>query len=344
MAHSTIALTPERVPLGVLQQQVWAREAETYGKLEDHKKRAIEDKESMKWLTSLESVNAAGKASPHTHFLSIGDCEADVYDLFIMEREPNVDLLIRATRDRRVWEDKGPRIWPSVEAMPVAASIAVHIPRQKDRPARTAELEARWKKIVVRPPYHRTAEKLPNVVVWAVYANEPNPPEGAKKVEWMLLCTMEIHSTQEALTCLDWYCVRWEIEVWHKILKSGCRIEARQLKYADRLKRLLAIFSVVAWRILCATMLNRALPDECCTIFFEEYEWQALYCAVHKTNILPDQPPSLHEAVRMVASLGGFIGRKQDGEPGVTVLWRGLQRLTDLASMYKIMRPSNTYG
>lgn len=146
------------------------------------------------------------------------------------------------------------------------------------------------------------------------------------------------------MNCLSWYCSRWEIEIWHKILKSGCKIEARQLKSVDRIKRLLAIFSVIAWRILYITMLNRVMPDEPCTLLFENDECQALFCAVHITNQLPNKIPSIHETLYMVALLGGFIGRKSDRVPGVTVLWRGFQRLFDLTFMYKIMRPSNNCG
>jgi hypothetical protein len=338
LAHSTLAMTPERVPLGVLQQQVWARDAETYAQLKDHKQRGIEEKESQKWLLSLESVNTARQANPNTQFVSIGDREADVYDLFLAERLPGVDLLVRATQDRRV-EHEERYLWATLAAAPLATTLQLQIPRQKDRPARTAEVEIRWKKIQLRPPKSRREQKLPLVSVWAVWAVEIAAPEGAEKIEWMLLTTAEIHSTAEALERLDWYACRWGIEIWHKILKSGCKIEARQLGTAERLKRLLALFSVVAWRILYATMLARTVPDAPCTILFEDGEWQALYCAVHQTPQPPESPLCLREAVRMVARLGGFLGRKGDGEPGVTVLWRGFQRLPDLTLMYKILRP-----
>lgn len=338
MAHSTLAMTPEHIPLGVLQQQVWARDTDTYGQLENHKLRNIEGKESQKWLISLQSVIEASQANPDTQFVSIGDREADVYDLFLVERGAQVDLLVRAIRDRRV-KNAERYLWASMAAEPVSATVELGVPRRKDHPARLVSLEIRWKQVYLHPPRYRSAEKLPDVPVWVVWAVETNPPEGVEKIEWMLLNTREIHSTNEALELLDWYACRWGIEVWHKILKSGCQIEARQLGNADRLKRLLAVFSVVAWRILYATMLGRALPDASCTILFEEAEWQALYCAVHQTAILPDKLPGLQEAIRMVGSLGGFLGRKQDGEPGVTVLWKGFQRLSDLILMYKIFRP-----
>jgi Transposase DNA-binding/Transposase Tn5 dimerisation domain len=337
LVHSTLAMTPERVPLGVLQQQVWAREADTYAKLKDHKQRRIAEKESQKWLTSLESVIAARQACPNTHFVSVGDREADVYDLFLVERGAGVDLLVRAIRDRRV-DDEARYLWAAVAAAPLAATIQVQVPRQKERPARLAQVSVRWKKIQLRPPKSRQAEHLPLVPVWAVWAVETQAPEGVEQIAWMLLTSCRIHATEEALECLEWYACRWGIEVWHKILKSGCRIEARQLENAERLTRLLTLLSVVAWRIMYATLLARALPDAPCTILLEEGEWQALVCAVNNTARVPPQPPRLQEAIRMVARLGGFLGRKQDGDPGVTVLWKGFQRLSDLTFMYRILR------
>jgi hypothetical protein len=317
---------------------VWARNPDTFAQLEDHKQREISEKESQKWLTSLNSVNAASQANPHTHFVSIGDREADVYDLFLMERGEKVDLLVRAIRDRRV-EQPERYLWATLAAEPVVATVEIQVPRQKNRPARGATIQLRWKKVRVRPPKHRKAEKLPILTLWAVWAIELAPPPDTDPIEWMLLCTKPIQSSAEAIERLDWYACRWGIEVWHKILKSGCRIESRQLDHADRLKRLLTLFSIVAWRILFATMLSRALPDIPCTAFFENVEWQALYCAVYHTNRVPETAPSLRDAVRMVAQLGGFLGRKQDGEPGVTTLWKGFQRLPDFLLMYRLLRP-----
>jgi hypothetical protein len=138
---------------------------------------------------------------------------------------------------------------------------------------------------------------------------------------------------------LGWYACRWGIEVWHKILKSGCRIEARQLETAARLVRCLTLYSVIAWRIMYATMLARAAPELPCTVLLDDDEWQALYCRINKVAIAPAKPPTLHQAVRWIAQLGGFLGRTRDGEPSVTVLWKGFQHLADITAMYRIMRP-----
>lgn len=173
--------------------------------------------------------------------------------------------------------------------------------------------------------------------VWAIWTVERTPPAGAKPVEWLLLTTMPITTTDEALERLSWYTLRWGIEVWHKILKSGCQIEKIQLETAARLIRCLTLYSVIAWRIFYATMLARAVPDAPCTVLLDDAEWQGLYCRIHRVARVPTTPPSLAQTIRWIAKLGGFQGRTGDGDPGVTVMWHGFQRLVDVAEMYRIL-------
>lgn len=338
LAHSTLAISEERVPLGILAQQVWARDPESFAQLKDHKQRPIEEKESNKWLKSLEAVEAAHQACPETQFVSVGDREADIYDLFMVPRSAGVDLLVRASENRRVEAEEG-YLWAAMEATPVVATTEIRVPPRKGQAARTAHLSIHWRKVCLRPPSKRAKEKLPWVTVWAVWAIETDPPPKLPAVEWLLLTTVPVHTTQEALQCLNWYACRWGIEVWHKVLKSGCRIEARQLETAERLKRCLALYAVIAWRVLYATMGSRNAPDVSCLALLNEAEWQALYCAIHNTTILPPTPPSLNQAVRWIAQLGGFQNRKGDGHPGVTVIWKGFMHLSDLTHMYLVFRP-----
>jgi hypothetical protein len=338
VVHSTIGFTEKRVPLGVMDQQVWVRNAETYAQLKDHKQRPIEEKESYKWLKSVTAVELARKACPDTQFVSVGDRESDIFDLFMMERSDGVDLLVRASTDRCVVSEEK-YLWAALLAAPVVATSQVSVPPRKGQPARIADLEIHWRKITLRPPKKRAKEKLSPVMIWAVLAIEKNPPPGVPAVEWLLLSTVPVTTTLEALERLEWYACRWGIEVWHKVLKSGCRIEDRQLATADRLKRCLALYSVIAWRVLYATMLSRSAPDLLCTVLLEEVEWQALYCTIHNTAVLPASPPSLSQAVIWIARLGGFLNRKRDGHPGPTVLWKGLYHLADLTRMYRLLRP-----
>jgi hypothetical protein len=337
LAHTTLALTPDHVPLGLLAQHVWARDAVVVH-AGDHKTRPIDAKESQKWLTSLDAVITARAACPTTHLVSVGDREADVYDLFLVDRPLGVDLLVRAAQDRTT-DHPEQYLWAAMATASVAATVTVHMGKRANQPARDATLTVRWRAVTLRPPTSRAKERLPNVTIWAVWAVETAPPPGIKAVEWLLLTTVPITTTDDALERLAWYAARWGIEVWHKVLKSGCRIEDRQLETAERLLRCLTLYSVIAWRILSAVMLARSAPNLPCTVLLDDDEWQALYCRIQRVAVAPTKPPTLRQAVRWIAQLGGFLGRKHDGDPGVTVLWKGLQHLVDLTAMYQIMRP-----
>jgi hypothetical protein len=345
LVHSTLAVTPdERVPLGLVAQQVWRREPEEVGKKHQRRQRPTAEKESQKWLSSLAAVAALRPGCPTTQLVSVGDSEADVYDLFAAQRPTGVDLLVRASQPRRVQQPEG-ELWLAVASQPVAAVLTVEVPRQPGRPARTATGTVRFRAVTVRPPKARTeaGESLEPLALWAVTVTEEEPPAdlppSVEPLCWHLLTTCPVTTPEEALERVAWYTCRWTIEVWHKVLKSGCRIEARQLETAARLRRCLALYSVVAWRILWATLLAWAGPELPANVPLASEEWQALWCRIHRHPIPPATPPPLAEAVGWIARLGGYLGRQADGPPGATVLWRGWQHLADLTSMYTILRP-----
>jgi hypothetical protein len=337
LVHSTLAFTPERVPLGLLAQEVWARDPAAVGQRATRRQRPLAEKERAKWLRSLAAVSEARHECPQTHFISVGDREADGYDLFVAARPEGVELLVRAAWDRRVAQPEQ-YLWATVRAQPVAATLTVYVPRGPGQPARAAVVSLRWGAVELCPPRHRRAERLPRVQVWAVSVVEEYPPAGVEPLEWLLLTTCAVHAVADAQERVEWYAGRFGIEVWHKVLKSGCRLEAVQLESGEQLRRALPLYSVLAWRILYATMLSRVLPELPCTVLLALEEWQALYCAIPHTATPPATPPPLYQAVRWIARLGGFLDRPSDGEPGVTVLWRGFQHLADLTTMYCIMR------
>ena len=342
LLHDTMAFNPDGIPLGLIDVQCWARDDRQFSKVrEDHHKLPIEQKESHKWLVSFRKIAHAQQRCPQSIFVSIGDREADIYELFELAlREsfsPKPQLLVRAMHDRRLAENQG-HLWERLARQEVSGIQEVRIPRQGNRPARVARLEVRFAQVGLKPPPRKS--KLPDLTVWAVLAREISPPEGVDSLEWLLLTTMEVDTFEQAVEKLAWYTVRWGIEVFHRTLKSGCKIEQRQLGTADRIETCLAIDMVVAWRIVYLTRLGRDTPDVPCTVYFEEAEWKALTAYVTRNPVSPDRVPSLREATHMVASLGGFLGRKGDGEPGTKSLWIGLQRLDDLAVMWKIMNPS----
>jgi hypothetical protein len=334
MVHSTEAMTVEGVPLGILQQHIWAR-TWPVGKREQRRELPIEEKESNKWLLSLEAVNAAAHHCPESLLVSLGDAESDVYDLFVAPRAPNVELLVRASRNRRLSEEG--YLWETLQKKRASAHAEVAVGRHDGQPARTAKLSVRFKQVQLRPPKHRLSEGLPNVTLWAILAVEDSPPAWVEEpLEWLILSTLPLNNSNDALEKLQWYSRRFGIEIFHKVLKSGCQIEQRQFETAERIKRCMTLYSVISWRILYMTMLARAVPDAPCSVLLERDEWEALFCILHHTPIPPPEPPSIHDAVLAIARLGGFLGRKGDGHPGATVLWRGLHHLMDITMTYRI--------
>jgi hypothetical protein len=339
LLHTTLAVTPEREPLGLIDQQIIYRDPGEYGKSEERKKRPIEEKESYKWLESLERTAEVQKECAETKIVSVGDRESDIYDLFQCSQTLKQDILVRGAWNRLV-DHEEKYLFNYLENQEVSGEITLEIPKQGTREARQAKLTVRHAEVKLKPPAYRGSEHLPLIEVSAVLAQEQATPNGVKAIDWLLLTTVKVENFANACERLEWYRTRWIIEIYHKVLKSGCQIENRQFETASRLERYLAIDSVVAWRILGLTFQSRETPDISCEAFLERAEWQALFCYIHKTQKPPKKPPTLKEAAQWIAKLGGFLGRKCDGHPGVTVMWRGFQRLSDLVSFWLVLNPS----
>jgi hypothetical protein len=179
------------------------------------------------------------------------------------------------------------------------------------------------------------------VPVNAVLVSEVNTPEGEEPVEWLLLTSLPVATFDEAYLVVRYYCCRWSIEIFFRVLKSGCKVEKSQLETADRLIPCVMIYMIVAWRTMMVTMLGRECPEMPCDVLFEEDEWRSVYTIVTKEPA-PLQPPPLGEFVPMLASLGGYLGRKGDGPPGPQTVWIGLQRMTDFTLAWQAFGPRKT--
>jgi len=336
LMHSTLLVTPQRVPLGLIDQQVWVRPDEEFRVQRDKRKELrTEAKESQKWLVSLEATARIQQRLGETQVINVGDSEADVFDLFRKANQLHQDLLVRAATDRLVdHQERSLRNYLS--GQPVAGEIFLQVPRKAGQAARKAHLEIRFAPVSIRPPARRKKENLASVHLWAVLAQEVHVPNGVEAIQWLLLTTLVIETFDQARTCMAWYSCRWVIETYHKVLKSGCRVEKRQFADTENIQRYLALDAVVAWHVLYLTMLGREQPDLPCSVILETHEWQSLFCFLHHTHQPPQNPPSLREATRWIAQLGGFLGRKSDGSPGPMSIWRGLQRLSDIASAWLV--------
>jgi len=340
--HSTLAVTPQGQPLGLLTQAYVERPlgqpAHTPSEL---RKLPIEKKESYRWLQAFEKTIAL--SPPGVQVVTVCDREADIYDLFALAQERQASLLVRAEDNRCLQDDQVRHLWPKLEQQPIRGELVVHITGNDQRKAREATVSVRHCPVKLRPPWRPEQKQLPVVTLQAILVREENPPANLAElgnhepIEWLLLTNTPVNDFAQAVQVIAWYCCRWQIEVFHKIIKSGCRVEDCLLQTAERLQNYIALMSVVAWRLHWLTYLNRTAPDLPCTHILTTIEWQALYMRIHKTTRFPPMPPTVRQAVRWIAQLGGFLGRKSDGEPGVTVIWRGWQRLQDLASTWDVV-------
>lgn len=338
--HSTLLTNVEGTPLGLLDVNAWARSKESYGDSAERRALPTAEKESHKWIRGYQAANAAAKRlGSKAQVVVVGDREADMFDLFQEAVAGQAQLLVRAVHPRRLLTQDGKvdgYLWDRVRQQAVSGLLTILVPRRGNRPARTTDLELRYLEARVRKPSDK-AGKTRSVRVFAIAATETEATAvGADRIEWLLLTTLPVTTFEAAVEKVRWYTQRWLIEVFHRTLKSGCRIEQRQSTSADTLQASLAIDAVVAWRVMALTKLGREVPDVPCSVFFEELEWKALHSFVHRTKTPPAAPPTLREAIRMVAGLGGFLGRKADGEPGTQTIWRGLERLTDITAVFRV--------
>lgn len=326
--HSALAVSGLGVPLGLVHQQVWIRDPEDLGKRPHRRKRELEEKESHRWLTALQATQEA--LPDGARIITVADQEGDIYDLMAAPRRAGHELLIRGCRDRRVGGDV-PYMWDAMHSKPVQGRYTLSLQANQDRDAREALLTVRYGSVEIQPPHHhKRRARLQPITLNAILVEEEKPPEGIKPLRWLLLTTLAVDSLDAAKQVILWYSFRWLIERYHYVLKSGCHVEKLQLERADRIQRALATYCIVAWRLLWLAYEARRHPDVPCNQVLSKEEWLCLFRATHPSTALPEKPPSLREAVRWIAQLGGFLGRKPDGEPGVKTIWRGLRRLADI--------------
>jgi hypothetical protein len=230
--------------------------------------------------------------------------------------------------------------------MPAAEQIQVEVPRSRNQAARKANLEIRFSKVKLKAPAHKTKYLGLNTPLdlWLVEAKEAKPPEGVEAICWRVWTTVEISSSEQAKDAIGWYSKRWNIEEFHRILKTGCKVEERQLESFEKLSLVLVLDLIVASYLLGLTKAARARPEQPATEWLKTDQWQALYCYIHRTKDPTPATPTLSQAVNWIARLGGFLNRKGDGAPGAEVLWRGLRRLDDIAEAFRIFRNQEICG
>ncbi|NEV65424.1 IS4 family transposase, partial [Thiorhodococcus minor] len=281
---------------------------------------------------------------PDTRLTYIADREGDLYELFVEAPcpEQGADWLVRAQHQERLLTD-GRTLRAALDAQKALTEITFERPPAKGRRARTVTQQIRVARVSLKAP-RRPDRTLPTVTVTAVLATDVDPPADEDPLDWLLLTNLPVETPEQAIEILSWYLCRWQVELFFKILKSGCQIEELQLERRARLEPAIAFYLIIAWRVLFLTQLGRDCPELPCDVVFDEAEWKAVYLVTQRQPP-PEQPPPLDTMVRMVATLGGFLNRKGDGFPGSKTLWIGLQRAADFVLALEAQRSvSGTYG
>jgi Transposase Tn5 dimerisation domain len=341
--HNALAFTTSGVPLGILSQNIWARgeipEEDYQEKIERLQVTAIEEKESSKWLIALkETVERAPAGVP---VITVADRESDFFEFLTHAKDLHAKYLIRARTDRKLVPEDSEgcvRMLDALSDTPALGNMTVEIPSNGSRKARTANIEIRMAQVSIQAPHRRSAHAKASgssepVAVTLIGATEQTAPAGSDSISWVLLTNLPVKDFESATEKVRWYGKRWGIEIWHKVLKSGCKVEDCMLEEAARLMRYLTLFSIIGVRLMHVAYLARAHPDLPATDVFSAVEVQVLHLRVTKALPPADESLTLREIVRMLGKLGGHLGRKGDGEPGVLILWRGWMRLYESVEM-----------
>lgn len=361
--HLNEAFTEDGTPLGAVDAKMWAREQPDENqpkltKVEKQKRRLalpIEEKESIRWIEGIHATKKLAEQCPETTVVSLSDSEGDIYELFVQPRtSDNFHWIVRAGQDRVTTNDDGVAtgtIRDTVLEQPVLFTNEITVrareqlisceksSRRTSRISRRAFVEVRAGVVTIKAPSHYRGE-IRSVTLNVVLVREPNPPEGEHPIEWILLTTLPILTLDEVRCVIEYYTVRWMIEVYFRTLKSGCRIEERLFETLPRMLASTALYVIVAWRTLFVCRLGRSCPEMDCDLIFDSSEWQSVWSVTHRGEAIPERPPKLSEMVRLIASLGGYVIRPNRSDPpGVETVWKGMQRMRDLAWGWETFGP-----
>jgi hypothetical protein len=334
MCYSSIAIDLDGTPRALMHQHTWTRPLEDLGKAKKRKSTDFEDKETFEWKRGITEVNKT--LGDEIEKIHVCDRGADIYDLFFCAFENNTDLLVRSIHNRGLSD--GSHLWDAVSKQPVASTVTIEIPDKTGKKRVGIDVEVRYYHAEIMRPKANKSE-YESVEINAIELKQISKLEEwqEESVHWKLLTTINVETVADALLCVKWYCYRWLIERFHYVLKSGTKIEELQLKQAESLQKAIHLYSIAAMRIMQMVYLSRVSPKVSCEIVLTKEQWIVLYMLIHKTKEVPKESPCINEAVRWISRLGGHLGRKQDGEPGLKTVWRGYKKLCDATELYDIM-------
>ncbi len=340
--HNTLAVTDAGIPLGLVDQRFIERQSfignnHKESRQSRHWNRPANEKESIRWINVVEKTHQidCGRA----HVVHIADRECDQYEFFRDAVQMKEDVLIRAARNRSInkrhrRESPNCLLFDYLKGKKAQGKVTIRIQVNGKKKFRDAELSIVYVPIIMPPPPNKTVKKdgpnLPMVPLVAIMAIERRPPRNQSAIFWVLLTNLEIQGVDQAIEKVRWYSMRWNIELFHKILKSGCGVEDAQLRHAERLKKYIVLKSIIAWRLFWFSRMHENNKEESCLSVLSENEWKILYRKSNRAKILPNTPPTVNDVFIWIAKLGGYIGRASDPPPEMISLWRGWQRLMDM--------------
>jgi len=336
LMHSSMVVTTDGLPLGLSAVKFWSRDkfkgANALKRSINATRVPIEQKESIRWIDNVRLSTARLDAPDRC--VHIGDREADIFELFCLAAELGRHFVIRTCADRRAG-DGDHTVSAEMDEFRCKGVHRVTV-TDRDGATSTAVLELRYQRIHIRPPIGKQS-RYPSLDLTVLHATERGTPKGREPIHWKLVTDLPVRSREDAVEKLDWYALRWRIETYHKILKSGCRAEDLRLRTAERLVSVLAIFCILSWRIFWLTMMQRATRRAAPTLVFTPLEVELLArTAAKKAQAKLGPAASLSDYLNQLARLGGYLNRSNDGPPGITVVWRGMARLTDIAFGYEL--------
>ncbi|MCX6857759.1 MAG: IS4 family transposase [Verrucomicrobia bacterium] len=349
--HSVLAFSEQGVALGVLYAHTWAREMKAPSRRErlaQKNRKALDQRESHRWTAAYEGIVAQQReAQAHApagklpRLVLVADRESDIYELFVsnITHDSHCAVLVRALHARRLHEE-GQIVWEHLEAQPELARIELVVPAQGTRKERRATLALRSARVKLGVPrdkarFFGASEPLE---LWAIEAVEINAPSGSEPLHWKLLSSIPCADAATVQRQLRWYARRWGIEVFHRTLKSGCQSEARRLGSLEKLERALSLDIIVAWRLMALRDAARQQPEAPASEWLEPAECEVLSAWATRKASASQRTPSIAEAVRWIARLGGYLDRKNDPPPGAQVIWRGLRHLHDMSETWKLAK------
>lgn len=329
LMHSSLVVTEDGLPLGLAAVKFWNRDkfrgtAQLKRKINPTRV-PIEAKESVRWLDNLrQSIDLLGQPDRCVH---VGDRESDIYELYCLAKDIGTHFVVRTVVDRLAGNGDH-TVKSEMHDAPSMGTHSIEV-RTDDDTIERVTLNIQYKRIRVCPPIGKQ-KRYPSLDLTVIHASEIGSPPGRKPILWKLVTDLEVGNLEEALEKIRWYAMRWKIEVFHKVLKSGCRAEDAKLRTADRLANLVALFCIVSWRILWMTMVARADPEADPAIAFTTTEIAILDQVIVNNGNRCAKPATLEMYLIKLARLGGYLARKADPPPGNTVIWRGLRRLADI--------------